>query len=206
MRSIDFYEFVGVIVPGAVLLAGIGLLLDAGTVNRFLSPEGIGNAVVYLVLAYVVGHLIAAIGNWLEVLFWKPWRGMPTDWPLTRPALSEASSWKTVVESYCGEKCKANDFPKWKSLVAKVRSKVYASNMAMRLNVFNGNYGMFRGLIVSEFAIALVAWKSNYNLGLVYAVLGVASILTFYRMYHFGILYARELFSNVANLSRNQDN
>ncbi len=111
MRSIDFYEFVGIIVPGAVLLAGIGLLLDVGAINRFFSPEGIGNAVVYLVLAYVVGHLIAAIGNWFEVLFWKPWGGMPTDWPITRPTLSETSSWKTVVESYCGEKCKADVCP-----------------------------------------------------------------------------------------------
>ena len=33
-----------------------------------------------MVLAYVVGHLIQALGNLIEQLFWALQGGMPTDW------------------------------------------------------------------------------------------------------------------------------
>ena len=61
MRSVDFYEFVGIVIPGAVLLAATGYLIEAGSAESFLLPTGVGNAIAYLVLAYVVGHLLQAL-------------------------------------------------------------------------------------------------------------------------------------------------
>jgi membrane protein DedA with SNARE-associated domain len=73
LRSIDFYEFVGVVVPGAILLIALGVLVDVGPAETLLVPSGLGNTIAYLVLAYVAGHLVGALGNWFEGLYWKLW-------------------------------------------------------------------------------------------------------------------------------------
>lgn len=198
MRSIDFYEFTGIVVPGAILLLAIGFLVDLGPAHRFFTPDGIGNAVVYLVLAYVAGHLLQAVGNWVEQVYWKVWKGMPTDWPVTRPS-DDNTQWRKAVEVVCGEKCDGQ-VGKWQRMVRQARSKVYASDMATRVHFFNGNYGMFRGLLVVELVVTTFAWQSQYNLWIFYLALTVAALLTGYRMHHFGVAYARELFANIMSL------
>ncbi|MBU2535778.1 MAG: hypothetical protein KKD83_06400 [Chloroflexi bacterium] len=200
MRSVDFYEFVGVIVPGAILLVATGYLVDVGAAKEFLLPTGVGNAVAYLVLAYVTGHLLQALGNWFENIYWKVWRGMPTDWPITRPEYVESEDWKKIIESYFGELYKTGETKEWHHIIGQVRSTIYAANRATRLHIFNGNYGMFRGLVTTELLLMVFAWQSHYNLVFVYGILGVTLILSVARMHRFAIRYARELFANIAEL------
>jgi hypothetical protein len=39
-----------------------------------------GDLGLFLVIAYVAGHLTQAVGNVLESLWWRAWGGWPTDW------------------------------------------------------------------------------------------------------------------------------
>ncbi len=66
MRPFDFYEFAGVIAPGAVVLYVLWLILP--DVAPFLTTRelSIGSLGLFVILAYVAGHLVQAVGNGLE--------------------------------------------------------------------------------------------------------------------------------------------
>jgi len=83
MRQFDFYEFAGVIAPGTVILLAAGLIWPdyLGALHKLaVTLGGFGLA---LVLAYVGGHLLQAVGNLLESVWWKINGGRPSDWPCT---------------------------------------------------------------------------------------------------------------------------
>lgn len=200
-RDVDFYEFVSLIVPGSAFLVLIGYLFSETGNVTFLAPQDFGNLGIHLIFAYIVGHLLQAIGNGLERLYWRAWKGMPSDWPFSRPQKANADA-RTAVETLC--KQKAIDLQQWQFLVAQARSTVYSSNRAGRLHIFNGNYGMFRGLVAAELIVGiLVLWTPYGNLPLFYLCLTIITILTLYRMHRFGQNYAKELFVNIAELARN---
>jgi hypothetical protein len=77
-RAFDFYEYAGVLVPGAVLITGLLWLFPDG--RALLSKEGItlGEFGLFVVIAYAVGQLVQAIGNGIEWVWWKAWGGMPS--------------------------------------------------------------------------------------------------------------------------------
>ena len=75
----DAYEIVGVIMPGSVLLFGMALLFPDLKSLFFAQGFSLGELGLFLVLSYVTGHLIQAIGNLLEFIVWKGFGGMPTD-------------------------------------------------------------------------------------------------------------------------------
>jgi hypothetical protein len=76
----SFYEQVGLVIPGAVLL--FGLLFYFPALSALLAKDGIsvGQLGIFMLLAYAAGHLIAAAGNLLETILWRPFGGMPTNW------------------------------------------------------------------------------------------------------------------------------
>src|SRR5712664_2864678 len=98
VTKLTFYEQVGIIIPGTVLL--FGLLFYIPMLKELLAKDGVsvGQLGVFVLLAYAAGHLVAAFGNGIEALMWKPMGGMPTDW-ITRPAQSLLSPEQiTIVE------------------------------------------------------------------------------------------------------------
>ena len=204
LRAIDFYEFVGIVVPGSVLLVSVGYLLSAAKLAALLAPEAFGSFGVHVILAYVVGHLLQGLGNVIESLYWRAWKGMPTDWPVTSPANPQFIGAKSAVLTLCGYTGPSNatlGLAEWRVLVARVRSTIYVSGRASRLQFFNGNYAMFRGLLAAEAVISLTAWWSTAGRTVLYPAIGLAILLTAYRMHRFGVHYAQELFANAAELA-----
>ncbi len=207
MRTFDFYEFVGIIVPGTVILVSAGLLFDLGTFDDLLLPTAFGSLGIHLVLAYVSGHLVQAIGNGIEWLYWLPWRGMPTDWPISRPKQDEFPKALDAICQLTHQEHPSGSHKEqrkeWKRLVGQARSIIYATGRAGRLQVFNGNYGMFRGVLAAFAVTALFGWlSSELDSYVLYPALVGLAILTGYRMHRFAKHYAKELFANAAELAK----
>lgn len=187
-----------------LLLFGIGYLAPDNTKLRpLLLPDNLGSAMVYLVLAYAVGHLVQGLGNLFESGYWKLWMGMPTDWPFTRPNPQFPASDKALVENV--SKRKATTVDEWRRAVGRARSVITAKSLTSRLDVFNGNYGMFRGVVVVGFIFLATAWKlADGNVVATYFVIAVATGLALSRMHRFAKHYGREFFACVGTLEADE--
>src|SRR6478609_1704513 len=97
-RTFDFYEYAGVIVPGAVLVLGMLWLFPEGRAH--FSKEGVtfGELGLFVIIAYASGQLVQGVGNWMEWLWWKSWGGNPSRRVLAGHLIS-VSQHKRVVEA-----------------------------------------------------------------------------------------------------------
>ena len=80
MRKFDFYEFVGIVTPGMLLLVGVGLVWPDSTKKLVGQDLSLGDFGIGVIVAYALGHITQAIGNGIEKLWWLVRCGMPTDW------------------------------------------------------------------------------------------------------------------------------
>jgi hypothetical protein len=87
MKKLTFYEQVGIIIPGSVLL--FGLLFFFPSLKELLAKDGVsvGQLGIFVLLSYAAGHLIAAVGNFGESL---------TPWTASRQLLQR---WSESVQS-----------------------------------------------------------------------------------------------------------
>jgi hypothetical protein len=80
MRKFDFYEFTGILAPGALVVYGVSRIFpDVGIIVRE-EKISFGELGLLLILAYVAGHLLQSFGNGIEWLWWRCCGGMPSDW------------------------------------------------------------------------------------------------------------------------------
>lgn len=200
MDKMTFYEQVGIVIPGTVLL--VGLLFYFPALNGLIAKDGVtlGQFGIFLLLAYASGQLVAAVGNALEALLWRFVGGMPSNW-VTQPGgtslLSShqvetlASRIRTRLNAQIG-KVDGLDHRTWWPITRQIYADVAKNGKPQRIDTFNGNYGLNRGLSASTLILALVsAWHSQYGVTVGLLVLFVVYA---YRAYRFGVHYARELF------------
>jgi hypothetical protein len=200
-RTLDFYEFTGILVPGVLFLLGMGYLAPPGAkIAPLLLPENVGAAVIHLVLAYGVGHLVQAIGNFLETGYWWVQSGMPTDWPFSKPTREFPLSYREPLLTWT-DGGDVNSIDDWRRRVAIARAAIMSRGLGARLLTFNGNYGMFRGMAAIGVLFLLVAWyfRPNHLLA-TYALILAATILATYRMHRFAKHYGKEFFASVSLL------
>jgi hypothetical protein len=212
VRDFDFYEFVGILTPGATLVFGVALLQ---VVNlpfvRTTEPLSFGDLGATVVLSYVVGHLIQGVGNWFETLWWSVWRGWPTDWVRrnSRDDKVLSASQKTALEKQIREtwalspevSLSSLSHREWNGITRQIYGVVANAGQATRVDVFNANYGLLRGLTVA-FLMLLVGTVLNGESGVpTVSMLLVASVLALFRMHRFAIHYARELFVRYLKVS-----
>lgn len=198
IRSFHFYEFVGILIPGFLLLVGLGLLFpNAPLVESFALPDNLGGAAVQIILAYAVGHLVQAGGNLFEYVYWWLRRGMPINWPFSRKLKTGRcrADLAHVVERASGI-APITTVDEWDSAVAKIRTRATADGLTSRMEIFNGNYGMFRGIVVSGLVLLLASFFSRaVSAGLMACVLAAIVALATYRMDRFAKHYASEFFN-----------
>jgi len=128
MRNLDFYEFVGILLPGVVLLA------------------------------------------------------------ILEPAL------RKLLRNDSFELKQDIDSGQWYSITRQVYGFVSAAGRAQRIDIFNGNYGLCRGVAAALLvSLAIVSVKDWANWRAELLLLGLAA-LAIYRMHRFGVRYGRELF------------
>ena len=148
MKNLSFYEHAGIVVPGSVFL--FGLFIIQPDLHDILAKDGItiGGLGIFILLSYATGHLVAAVGNMLEAILWRPFGGMPSNW-VTNPKRSFLTEEQTAqlelrIRSrlQLGEG-KVRDMPRarWNKIFQQLYRDVLASNPG-RSETFNGNYGL----------------------------------------------------------------
>ena len=201
MKNFTFYEQVGILIPGAVFLAAMTALAPA--VIPWLSAGGtsVGDLGIFLVVAYAAGHAVAALGNLLEKVFWRCFGGMPTEW-LVKSSQSllttaQVDNLRTLVKERCGIDAPAlpgASRRQWAPIYGQIYRDVLSNNPG-RIETFNGNYGLNRGLAAALGCIAIaLAFMQPPHVGTLITVSLVLMVIYLYRMYRFGVHFAREVY------------
>ena len=152
MRQIDFYEFAGVVAPGVVILLAAAIIWPEhlGSIQKLdLSIGGFGFT---LLIAYVAGHLLQAIGNGIEIMWWKINGGWPSDWPRTKKCDLLSEFQLTELQKRVRAVFDFNEFTlgpelpakSWHPVFRQIYAAVRSAGRDGRAHTFNGNYGMFR--------------------------------------------------------------
>lgn len=198
MRTFDFYEFTGVLCPGVVVLFTVTLIApEYGPIIRDQTMS-VGTLGLFVVLSYVAGHLVQAFGNLLEDGIWRIFGGKPIDWIRTRnhTLLTEAQilAIEQRLSSDMGKSLSDMTAGEWYTITRSVYAKVASAGRSARVDTFNGNYGLFRGLAAAFlFSAIMVLATITFKWTTIMILLGCA-LLAIIRMRRFGVHYARELF------------
>lgn len=199
MNKPTFYEQVGIIIPGAVFL--FGLILFFPDLHSILATNGftLGELGIFVLLSYAAGHLVAAVGNVGEGLLWRLTGGMPSNWIVKEKTQLLSPHQRELVEARVQTHlgiavARIRGLPRkeWFPISRQLYAKVMRHGKADRIDTFNGNYGLNRGLAAASLVLSgLAAARGEW---LVAALLVVGSLIYGYRAYRFGVHYARELF------------
>jgi hypothetical protein len=199
MQKMSFYEQIGIVIPGSVLVFGLVLYYPALQLLTVKDGFSVGELGLFVLIAYAAGHLIAAIANALEGLFWGILGGMPSAW-ITRdpPALLSAQQVENLRSKLSTrltitvDKLAGLDRKTWWPITRQIYADVAKNGRPDRIDAFNGNYGLNRGLASACLVLAVIALAhTDWWIG---AGLCASAAIYAYRAYRFGVHYARELF------------
>lgn len=204
MKTFDFYEFTGILVPGSITIVAILLLFPQSRTTFFPPDLSVGDLGLFVVLAYAAGHITQAVGNGVEWLLWRIMGGMPTDWIRTRthPLLAEEQIQALPVKLASGLNIHIATIDAthlsaraWYSLTRQIYAAVAAQSRNGRVDTFNGNYGLNRG-IASALLIGLILllFVHGFFYWQFVLLLLISTGIALYRTYRFGVRYARELY------------
>jgi len=202
MKKFDFYEFTGILIPGVVILYTVSMIIPELSFLAHNQAVSVGDLGLFVVLSYVAGHLIQAFGNILEQIFWSLNCGIPSDWPRTRKKFLLTDDQTAKLETRTQKLLDLDPSTtistlskrEWSAITRQIYAVVQSANKSQRIDTFNGNYGMFRG-IGSAFLLCSVLSLFTLPQGWKVLVVFLAcAALSFYRMHRFGVHYARELF------------
>ncbi len=214
MNLLNYYEIMGVAVPGAALLIGLAFFTKPEWTDLVFSKDfGIANLSVFLVVAYVAGQFIQAFGNVLEKIYWFFGGDMPTFWVLASSKKrllfdDQVHRLGTKIESKLNLKdiaqtlgpydkdAPAVDGEYWFSVISEIYGYVKKNGDVYRIDRFNANYGLNRGMAAAAIVIAsaIVVLGCDSWIRFFLFLLGV-TLIFLYRMQRFGKTYAQELFS-----------
>jgi hypothetical protein len=198
MKTFDFYEFTGILCPGVVVLFSASVIVpESAPIVRDQSVT-VGDLGLFVVLSYVAGHLVQAFGNLLEKGVWWVFGGMPTDWVRSQKHTLLSARQIAVVEErlkdQMGKPMAELTRDEWYAVTRSVYAAVNAAGRATRVDTFNGNYGLFRGLAAAFLFSALLVVATLTFKWVTVVVLMACALLATTRMRRFGVHYARELF------------
>lgn len=191
-KELSLYEFAGVLIPSVILLFFTELLIEHAYFFKIIDFSTLGESIIFLAVAYGLGHVLHGIGNLLESLLWKIFGGMPTGWltgePRFKQTLFDEHDTKKIIEKIY----KNFGESEGKDYGQLVYADLFAKNQTGKIDIFNANYSMFRGLTVSftilgTLTLGLFDWR--------YALIPfVLMVLSLYRMFLFAKLYAKEVY------------
>lgn len=193
----DAYEIIGVIAPGSVLLFGLALLFPDLKSLFFEQGFSVGDLGLFLVLSFVAGHLIQAVGNLAEPLIWKPFGGMPTDWLIRNPEKllqdTQVDRLRQAVKSDFDCDLQQLSPAQWAPVVREIYATIQAKGDTTRIDSFNRTYGLMRGVTATLGALAVLSLIATWPAWKPAVLTALAALIAGYRMVRFGKRYGREL-------------
>ncbi|MEQ8379720.1 hypothetical protein [Parvibaculum sp.] len=202
-RSFDFYEFAGVLVPGAVLLIGLFWIFPHTELPLAGLDFSASDLAIFVFLAYATGHLVQGVGNWIEVFWWEMSSGSPSRKILQGKTLDEFTYSRLLEALRTDGFLDVNSSTVPSSIATTITREVYATVSANgrsnRVDIFNGNYGLLRGLTAALtiiFFLTLFVAKDPAAI----SISAVLVVLSCQRMNRFSRHYATELFVQYVNL------
>ena len=213
MRTFSIYEFGGILAPGSIVLIAAMFFFPQFGVILSKQNLSVGDLGIFVILAYVAGQLIQTVGNFLEMVIWKLFGGWPQTWLLKSRALAlDSSQLERLRESV------KNDFDfkiperdshvfrkSWLTISREIHVKLLRKKEGKRLEIFNGYYGLNRGVSAAFLSIAVfLTFREPHNP--LYLIFFSLAGLAAYRMYRFSIHFSRELIYQYLSMKREIEN
>lgn len=195
----DAYEYAGVIAPGAIAIFAAALIYPDIRQLTIGTEATIGGLGMFVLMSYVFGHLLQGAGNVIEWLIWLPFGGMPTQWVLKQ---SQSLIAPVQRDKLLGKvKKRHEDFDpgavsatrEWISITREMYVIVRQADQTARIDAFNRTYGLMRGMIAGLLLAALLCLAVTPSQDSIALLLVFGAAIAAIRMFHFGVLYAREL-------------
>ncbi len=197
-KDFSFYEFVGIIVPSTILLYGIQVIFEFVYQKQLVDFSKIGETAIFIVICYGVGHILQSLGNICERIVWYIFGGMPTNW-LTKKNRFGKTLFDNPLNQRIEDKVKLKFGAGINDYGRLTYNFIFQKEKTARIDIFNGNYSLFRGLSIS-FLLMMVTclyffdWK-------IFLVMTVPFALSVKRMIRFAKYYATETYSTFFNLA-----
>lgn len=227
--KLTLYDILAVVIPGGVLLIGIGfLVLFHGAEISGSVIAGLTGTTVFLVVAYFLGQVIQGLGKWYETtwLIWR-WNGMPSA-RFLRPNDNHYSAsmkvllWDAILSRFKMDLPKQGDHSKETDRLRQEAfnlcySHVIDRDAAKLAPVMNATYGLFRGLVVvsilSMLMFGLAGWDMVTKKGLIQAMplISLAALFAFFavlfsaRTKQRGEIFADNIFRSFLNANGKPD-
>lgn len=202
-KEFSFYEFAGVLVPGSTLILAMAINKEA-LLETFLSKDfGAGQLGLFVVASYIFGHLVQGIGNLLEKALWS-FRGMPSTWIRREkvPFLTEGQLkcvrdiLPTLLGHDPGDLTNLND-SNLRNITSQLYSTLEREGRVARIDIFNANYGLFRGIAAALLVVLGFTILENGICSQSTLIICGLFILALLRMRRFGIYYASEIYKQI---------
>ncbi len=204
-KSFDAYEIISVVTPGVVVT--LFLAMEWTGLRALLGDKGlsIGDLGLFVLVAFVLGHLVQALGNVAEYPVWL-FRGLPTNLVRSeKQTLISSTQRKALITAVTAMEGAPIDFKKtrrreWYAITARAYSRVQAAGRSAKVDICNRNYGLSRGLFAA--LLVCLAWYAVAHRDRIDALVGltVALLAAAWRMHGAGIHYARSLFLTFIDL------
>jgi len=202
MEKLSFYEQVGIVIPGSVFLFVVMFYVQE--LKDIFSKDGfsVGGLGIFVIISYAIGHLLAALGKIIEKFYWKLNGGIPSNWILgSKPRLlykEQIAKVEALTVTRLGFTLPPfAELPEkdWFPIFRQIYSDIEKNGKSNRADIFNGNYGLNRGLSAASLSLSFAILIHSTNQWIVSLVLLGISFVYIYRMNTFGQTYAREVYT-----------
>src|SRR5258708_13767589 len=162
-KNLSFYEQTRIMIPGAPMVFGLLFFFAEFRMLFFSDGVSIGGLGLCLLSSYAAGHLAGGVGNIMESCVWFG-RGRPSNWVVAEknPLLSsqQIGSLEQLIRQRLRldiSSIRGMDHKQWFPISRQIYADVMSHGKPARIDRFDGNYTLNRGLAAAVLALVLIS-------------------------------------------------
>ncbi|MEN8951806.1 hypothetical protein [Planktotalea arctica] len=196
----DPYEFIAVMIPGALPTLTVSLLVPDVATLLLTNGVELGAFGIFLIVSFVVGHVVQLFGNMIEKAETFVTYG-PVDMAVRssrRPM--DADQWQrfvNVIETLGLTTQQGPTHETWPGIRREVYARLSADGRTERIDMFNRTYGLCRGMVagalLSSGIMLLLGEADSWKTAIL--VVGLLALPLYVRMRRFSRYYFNEIVS-----------